>query len=138
LLLVRDGEQPPTDTGVLEDWALASAHASEVEARLAALEARAEQSTHPRPVIGEADDVLRYSGRWISLGTVEASIARLLIEHAGELVTRGMIEAVAWRGRSVRSNTADRQLHRLRAHLREIGLELHTIRGKGYVLEVPS
>ena len=138
LLLVGAGAEPPTDTDHLEDWASSSAAASEVEARLAALEARAARTTRELPSIGDDDDVLRFDGRWVALGTVEASVARVLLEHLGELVSRADIEAIAWHGRSVRSNTTDRQLHRLRGHLRDIGLELHTIRGKGYVLEVPE
>jgi DNA-binding response OmpR family regulator len=60
----------------------------------------------------------------------------VLIEHLGVLVTRSTIESVAWGEGSVRANTTDRQLHRLRRHLGGIGLALHTVRGKGYVLEV--
>jgi len=135
LLLVEEGEHPPIDIDVLEDWASVTAGAAELEARLASLEARATKATDV-PTIGDDDDVVRYAGRWVALGTVEASIARVLLEHLGELVTRSMIESVAWGDRSVRSNTTDRQLHRLRRHLHDIGLALHTVRGKGYVLEI--
>jgi len=138
LLVVGAGEHPPTDMDALEDWASATADASELEVRLAALEARAARAVQDAPTIGDDDDVVRFGGRWIALGAVEASIARVLIQHLGELVSRTTIEASAWEGRSVRANTTDRQLHRLRRHLSEIGLELHTIRGKGYVLEVAS
>lgn len=135
LLVVEAGEHPPTDIDVLEDWASASADAAELEARLAALEARATR-VDDVPTIGADDDVVRFAGRWIALGAVEASIARVLIDHVGELVTRSTIEAAAWGDRSVRANTTDRQLHRLRRHLGDIGLALHTVRGKGYVLEI--
>jgi DNA-binding winged helix-turn-helix (wHTH) protein len=111
--------------------------ASEVEARLAALEARAASASREPPTIDD-DDVLRFRGRWVPLGVVEGSVARILVEHLGSVVSRKDIEAVAWQGRPVRANTTDRQLHRLRTHVREIGLELHTIRGKGYVLDVPA
>ena len=135
LLVVEAGEHPPTDIDVLEDWASATADAAELEARLAALEARATR-VDDVPTIGADDDVVRFAGRWIALGAVEASIARVLIDHVGELVTRSTIEAAAWGDRSVRANTTDRQLHRLRRHLGDIGLALHTVRGKGYVLEI--
>jgi two-component system response regulator TctD len=137
LLLVPRGAAPPLDTDPLEDWASTTAEASEVEARLAALEARATVVTADVPTIGD-DDVVRFAGRWKALGAVEASIARVLIEHVGELVPRATVEAVAWEGKPVRANTTDRQLHRLRGHLGELGMQLHTIRGKGYVLELPS
>jgi len=137
LLVVDAGEHPPTDIDVLEDWASANADAAELEARLASLEARATKVDEV-PTIGADDDVVRFAGQWVALGTVEASIARVLIEHLGELVTRSVIESVAWGDRSVRANTTDRQLHRLRRHLGDIGLALHTVRGKGYVLEIPA
>jgi DNA-binding response OmpR family regulator len=137
LLLVAKGVTPPTDTDPLEDWASTAAEAAEVEARLAALEARATAASAEAPTIGD-DDVIRYAGRWRALGATEARIARLLVEHAGSLVARTTIESEAWHGNPVRANTTDRQLHRLRGHLRELGLELHTIRGKGYVLDVPA
>jgi len=137
LLLVGKGEEPPTDVDELEDWASATADASELEARLAVLETRAAHVGRAMPTIGD-DDVLRFDGKWVALGTVEGSVARILIEHLGTVVLRTQIEAAAWGGRSVRANTTDRQLYRLRCHVRELGLELHTIRGKGYVLELPE
>lgn len=138
LLVVDRGDTPPVDVDVLEDWVTATADATELEARLAALEARAAHAARDAPTIGDDDDVVRFGGRWIALGAVEASIARVLIGHLGELVSRSMIETAAWEDRAVRANTTDRQLHRLRGHLGEIGLELHTVRGKGYVLEIPG
>jgi len=126
------------DADVLEDWASASAAASEIETRIAALEMRASRLDRAVPSMGEHDDVARFGGRWIALGAVEASIARVLIEHVDQLVTRATIEEHAWKGRAVRPNTTDRQMYRLRGHLRQIGLELHTVRGKGYVLEVAT
>ena len=144
LLVVEAGELPPTDIDVLEDWASATADAAELEARLASLEARLASlearatRVNDVPTIGDDDDVVRFGGRWIALGAVEASIARVLIEHLGELVSRSTLETGAWGERSVRANTTDRQLHRLRRHLGDIGLALHTVRGKGYVLEVAT
>lgn len=135
LLVVDAGENPPTDTDVLEDWASSAATAAEVGARIATLEVRAVAPS--RPSIGD-DDVVRFRGRWVSLGSVEAAVARVLLARLGDVVSRGEVEAAAWGERVVRANTTDRQAHRLRTHLRSIGLELHTLRGKGYVLEAPG
>jgi two-component system response regulator TctD len=139
LLLVRDGSSPPDDSDVLEDWASLSADAAELEARLATLEARAIASMNTETRLPAFEDgVVRFNGRWVALGDVEARIARVLIDHLGEVVSRSTIESETWHGRDVRANTTDRQMHRLRLHFRQLGLELHTLRGKGYVLEVPS
>jgi DNA-binding winged helix-turn-helix (wHTH) protein len=86
-----------------------------------------------KPVVDD-DDLLRFHDRWVALGPVEAKVARTLTEHVGELVPRPTI-AAAWQDRSVRANTIDRQLHRLRIHAASVGLVLTTVRGRGYVLD---
>ena len=134
LLIVSTGSLPPQDLDLLEDWVFASSSADEIEFRIATLEARATQDAQSSPSIDD-DGVHRYGGRWIALGPIEARLARELTGHVGELVPRPALEAVAWEGKPVRTNTADRQFHRLRGHLAAVGLVLVTVRGKGYILE---
>lgn len=134
LLVMSRGATPPSDLDLLEDWVSAAADASEIELRVATLEARAERGAAAAPKIDD-DGVLRHRGRWIALGPIEARLARELTGHVGELVPRPALEAVAWEGKPVRTNTADRQLHRLRGHLAAVGLVLVTVRGRGYILE---
>lgn len=89
-------------------------------------------------VVVDEYDVLRADGRWVALGPVEAKLARELVSHPGEVVSRPALEAAAWGDNPVRPNTVDRQMHRLRNHLLAVGVVLHTIRGHGYLLEVAS
>lgn len=86
------------------------------------------------PTIDEFD-IVRWDGRWIALGPIEARVARPLLANMGDVVPRQQLEAAAWPEQAVRPNTTDRQVHRLRTHLAVLGLTLVTIRGHGYLLE---
>lgn len=92
---------------------------------------------HPgeAPIVDQ-HDVLRHAGRWVALGPVAAKIARELARRPGEVVPRATLERAAWGDGEVKANTIDRQIYLLRSHLRRVGLDLHTIRGHGYVLDV--
>lgn len=136
LLVIAAGDAPPDDLDLLEDWVTSTADEQEIGFRIAALTARAASGHAPAPAPTIDDDgVLRHGDRWVALGPIEARLARELTGHVGELVPRPTLEAVAWEGKPVRTNTADRQLHRLRGHLAAVGLVLITVRGRGYILE---
>jgi DNA-binding response OmpR family regulator len=134
LLIVPVGATPPDDLDGLEDWVSARADASEIEARMAALATKADRASRGAPKVDD-DDVLRHGEQWVPLGPIEARIARALTAHPGEVVARRALELAAWGDQSVRANTTDRLVHRLRAHAAAVGLTLVTVRGKGYVLE---
>ena len=88
------------------------------------------------PPVVDQHDVLRHGGAWVPLGPVAARIARELVRRLGDVVSRATLERAAWGDAPVRPNTIDRQIYLLRPHLRRVGLDLHTIRGHGYVLDV--
>ena len=75
LLVVSAGAMPPDDLDLLEDWVSAAADATEIEFRMATLEARARIEPAPAPTIDD-DGVLRHGDRWIALGPIEARLAR--------------------------------------------------------------
>jgi two-component system response regulator TctD len=133
LLIVPDGEVAPVDLDPLEDWVTASAQGPEIEARTAALALAAEGTHHGRPVVDE-DDLLRYQGRWVALGAIEARLARLLVERIGTVVRREELERAGWGGPQSRSNTTDAMIHRFRTRAASVGLDVVTVRGRGYLL----
>jgi DNA-binding response OmpR family regulator len=132
LLIVAEGEAAPVDLDPLEDWVTSSARPHEIQARTSALGFRARGRELP---IVDDDDLLRYQGRWVALGRIEARMARLLVERIGALVRRGELELAAWGRVPPRSNTTDATVHRFRLHAASIGLDLITVRGRGYVLQ---
>ncbi|MSZ29607.1 MAG: hypothetical protein F2634_04515 [Actinobacteria bacterium] len=68
-------ESPPPDSiDTLEDWVRLPAADPDVRARVATLEMRA-SSTVSSPEL-DADGLLRYRDRWVSLSPVESLLAR--------------------------------------------------------------
>jgi Transcriptional regulatory protein, C terminal len=136
LLLVERGRSLPSDLGPLEDWVTSDAGPDEIEARSLALASRADESTHA-PVVDD-DDLLRFDDRWAALGAIEARIARLLVERLGAVVRRADLRKAAWGEAATRSNTMDAAIHRFRAHAASVGLEVVTVRRRGYMLVDPA
>ena len=79
--------------------------------------------------------VLRFGGQWLSLSPTHEAIMRSLIDHFGEAVTRAELAAAAWPSGGPDHHAIDVHVHRLRPRLREIGLVIHTLRGRGFLLE---
>jgi DNA-binding response OmpR family regulator len=115
-------------------------------ARLRAL-GRRSQATQP-PVLELADLALdpaahrvRRAGRELQLSSTEFNLLQFLIRRAGQAVPRGtLIEAVWGYGSSIESNTLDAFIHLLRGKVDAPGQDklIHTVRGVGYCLRVPS
>jgi DNA-binding response OmpR family regulator len=137
LLIVTDGQAAPLDLDPLEDWVTSSARAQEIEARASALALRTNGAGAGHPVVDD-DDLLRYRGRWVALGAIEARMARLFVERIGTVVRRAELERAAWGRAANRSNTTDAMVHRFRTHAASVGLDLVTVRARGYVLQEPA
>src|SRR5439155_10894622 len=88
----------------------------------------------PRP---EIDDhgVLRYGGRWVALAPVELALARVLLEHFMTVVGRDVLSRRAWPQGVPRRNALDVQILRLRRRVSDVGLEIQTVRSRGYLLQ---
>jgi DNA-binding winged helix-turn-helix (wHTH) protein len=79
--------------------------------------------------------VLHTDRGWVSLGPVQEAIVRTLLEHFGEPVSRGTLEAAVWPDGGRDAHTIHIHIHRLRPRLGELGLVVHTLRGRGFLLE---
>ena len=90
LLLLEDGASPPPLLDCLEDWIRVPAAEDEVRARVDALAIRRAAHDHDAPGM-DADGVLRFRGKWVSLPPLETRMMELL--HATDvrlgLVTNG-------------------------------------------------
>jgi DNA-binding response OmpR family regulator len=137
LLIVPDGEIAPVDLDPLEDWVTSSARAQEIEARTTAL-ARLAQSAHAGVPVVDDDGLLWFRGAWVALGVIEARLARVLVERIGAVVHREDLKRAGWGEAAGRSNTTDAMVHRFRSHAAFVGLRLVTVRGRGYLLQVPD
>ncbi|TMK54901.1 MAG: helix-turn-helix domain-containing protein [Actinobacteria bacterium] len=132
LLLLEDDRAPPVTVDPLEDWIRLPAGDDDVRARLAALEQRTPEE--PGPEIDE-HGVLRHRGRWVALAPVELALARTLLEHFMTVVSRDVLSRRAWPQGAPRRNALDVQILRLRRRVGGVGLEIQTVRSRGYLLQ---
>jgi len=136
LLLVGPQEPPPESADCLEDWIRLPADDRDVRARVASLALRASQET----MLPELDDdgLLRFRGEWVSLSPVERGLAHALVERFGAVVTRDALGRRAWPNGAPTRNALDVHVLRLRRRIAPLGLEVRTVRSRGYLLQAMS
>lgn len=133
LLLVGPDEDPPHLPESLEDWIRLPADDRDVRARVAALEDRSEASSGVPEMDGAG--LLRFRGRWVALSPVEQALAGAMVAGYGQVVARDALADAAWpRGIPTR-NALDVHVLRLRRRIAPIGLEIRTVRSRGYLLQ---
>lgn len=134
LLLVGPDAEPPDSIDPLEDWIRLPAADRDVRARVATLEARAEDAG----TLPEIDDdgLLRYRDQWVSLSPVERELAGALVERFGAVVGRDPMARRAWPTGAPTRNALDVHILRLRRRIAPVGLEVRTVRSRGYLLQV--
>jgi hypothetical protein len=134
LLLVEGDGSPPIATDHLEDWIRVPAAEVDVEARIEQLRHRAGQPV-PMPMIDD-HDVLWRGDRWAGLAPIEARLIRALLQEHGTVVPRSTLMQVGWEGAERARNILDVHILRLRRRLAPLGLTIHTVRSRGYLLAI--
>jgi hypothetical protein len=133
LLLVGEEFGPPDSVDPLEDWIRLPAAEDDLRARVATLAARAERSSAAPSV--DADGLLRYRNRWVTLSPVERALAAALVDRFGAVVGRDTLVRRAWPNGSPTRNALDVHVLRLRRRIGALGLEVRTVRARGYLLQ---
>jgi DNA-binding response OmpR family regulator len=133
LLLVAPGAAPPVVVDALEDWVRLPADDAELAARLATLRARGGAGT-PVPHL-DGDGLLHYRSRWVALSPVEQALAAALTERFGAVVGRDALSRRAWADGTPTRNALDVHVLRFRRRIAPLGLELRTVRARGYLLQ---
>lgn len=133
LLLVDDADQPPAIVDPLEDWTRTSADPRDVQTRVETLARRAEPRSE-RPLV-DGSGLLHFDSRWVALSPVEASLATVLVERFGAVVGREGLARSAWREGVPTRNALDVQMVRFRRRIESLGLEVRTVRSRGYLLQ---
>src|SRR5947208_8828398 len=87
------------------------------------------------PVHLDEFGLLRSSDTWVSLSPTQEVIMRELIEHLGEVVGRAQLAAAAWPSGGPDHHAIDVHIHKLRSRVEPLGLVIHTVRGRGFMLE---
>jgi len=135
LLVVTDGE-PPLALDCLEDWVLASTSDGERELRRRALQRRAE--LHGATPVLDGDGLLHHRDEWVSLSPVEQSLASALLDRFGSVVSRDVLAGRAWPIGMPTRNALDVHVLRLRRRIAPLGLEIRTVRSRGYLLQAAA
>ncbi len=136
LLLVDSTAEPPATVDPLEDWVRVPVDPSDVQARVTTLTRRADgEATVP----GVDDDgLLHHRGGWVALSPLEAAIARALTERYGAVVGREALSRRAWPDGVPTRNALDVQMVRFRRRVEPLGLEVRTVRSRGYLLQAKT
>jgi len=133
LLLLTDEAAPPESADCLEDWIRLPADERDVRARVARLATRAE-NRQPAPQV-DGDGLLRYRGRWVALSPVEAALAAILVDRLGAVVGRDALARRAWPDGAPTRNALDVHMLRLRRRIATLGVEVRTVRSRGYLMQ---
>jgi len=134
LLVVADGDgELPLPSDCLEDWVTSVAPEWEIDARRHALVLRAGRHA-VRPVLDE-DGLLHHRDAWVSLSPVEQALAGVLLDRFGAVVTREMLADRAWPSGVPTRNALDVHVLRLRRRIAPVGLEIRTVRSRGYLMQ---
>jgi DNA-binding response OmpR family regulator len=135
LLLVGPDAPPPDSIDPLEDWIRLPAEDRDVRARVATLEARAEDGSS-LPEID--DDACCATGTGVSLSPVERELAGALVERFGAVVGRDLMARRAWPTGAPTRNALDVHILRLRRRIAPLGMPIRTVRSRGYLLQTTS
>lgn len=135
LHLVAEGERPPR-CGELEDWVRLPVDRDELLVRAERLLARAHPPAAPTIDV-DGDGVVRCGGQIAIVGPQEAALLRLLVASGGRLVARASLVEQLWPDGAPHDPRAlDNRVKALRQHLRAVPVRIHTVRGRGFLLEV--
>jgi len=129
------------DTGA-DDYLVKPFDFGELLARVRALQRRprgvdAPVLTAGRLSLDPVTRIVEVGGQPVNLTSTEYRILELLMRRAPAVVDRKAIAEHAWADETdpLGSNAIDVQLSRLRAKLRDAGVQIVTVRGAGYRLE---
>ena len=133
LLVIGPDTPPPRIVDPLEDWARQPAPVADIEARVEALGRRSRDLADALPRI-DGHGVVTHCGQSAALGPIAAALACVLIERFGLVVTREELVAAAWPTGLDNRNSFDVALRRVRKQIRPLGLDVLTVRSRGYRL----
>jgi DNA-binding response OmpR family regulator len=135
LLLVGEDASAPLPVDSLEDWIRLPVREDELRARVTTLRSRARGPVAAAPTVDE-DGLLWYRGQWIALSPIERELAAALAERYGAVVHRETLVRRAWNGRRTTTGNAFAiRMGCLRRRVTVLGLEIRTVRGRGYLLQ---
>jgi len=135
LFLVNSDAEAPVCADPLEDWVRLPCDERDIDARMTALRARASAGTPSAQPQLDGNGRLLRSNRWVPLSPIEEQLCRLMLDEFGAVVSDHRLMAAAWPNGSGTPTGLRLQMTRLRRRIGDLGLEVRSVRGKGYVLQ---
>lgn len=135
LLLVDDDAPAPVTPDPLEDWIRLPADDRDVRARLDSLTLRFQHTDASDGLTLDEDGLLRNGSNWVALPPIEARLIAGLMAKPGAVVSRDALLRAGWPGEQPNRNVLDVHVLRLRRRIEPLGLQIRTVRSRGYVLE---
>ena len=132
LLLVEAGAPAPVAVDPREDWVRLPASEQDIEARVLGLLRRSQRGNSDLQL--DARGLLHRGEAWVPLPETEASLMAALLEANGSVVSRTALVEAAWPGGSPTRNVLDVHMVRLRRRVAVLGVEIRTVRSRGYAL----
>ncbi len=137
LVLVPHGVAPPPTFDELEDWLWVPADERDLYSRLQRLEARARSLPVDLDALTlTADSVLTDGNRSLTLPPVEAALVGCLLGRPQGVRTRTELRTAAWGDAPRTARSLDSRILALRRRIAPLGLAVHAVRGRGFVLGV--
>lgn len=137
LLLVGPTSEPPEPLDDLEDWIRLPSRQEDTALRLRTLQRRIDSQSLDEMFIDE-HGVLHRGNTRLVLSPVEVTLTQVLLENVGNVATREVLAEAAWPAGMSSRNLLDVRIARLRRRLERVGLSLKTVRGRGYLLDLPA
>ena len=142
VLYLLDEDVPAPRCTELEDWVRRPLDPAELRARAERLLAMARRREQVRTRSASAqlrlhdDDIVRMGDLAVVLSRQEAMLLRALLDSLGLVVTRDALVDAAWGDRPPHDPRAlDNRIRALRLRLDGLPLDIHTIRGRGFMAE---
>ncbi len=133
MLIVDSEARPPASTDILEDWVRLPVAAADARARVRGLEARVNELKPHIPCLDSAGAVEYRSAR-VGLSPLQARLMSPLIDRFDTVANRQTLAQIGWPDGDLRPNTLDVHMMRLRRRVESLGLQIRTVRSRGFLL----
>lgn len=132
LLVLEAGVEAPVCTDILEDWVRAPISRDDLQARINTMMARVSAQHAPRI---DPNGVLQFRSSSVLLSPTETDLVTVLAGSFCEVVSRRELLEILPGTPKPSRNALDLHMMRIRRRVKVLGLEVHAVWGRGYILK---
>jgi DNA-binding response OmpR family regulator len=131
LLVLEAGVEAPVCADILEDWVRAPISRDDLQARIDTIMARVSAQHAPRI---DHNGVLQFRSSSVLLSPTETDLVTVLAASFREVVSRKELLEILPGTSQPSRNALDLHMMRIRRRVKALGLEIHAVWGRGYIL----